>query len=240
MYESQIMKRMPKFSCNSARSIIATKLVVMGMSKSSLSCSSKYWFDLGYCFFLHHFKMMALGFRVYSNQKAMFYKYMPTCSVMAVVSIQKTSVISRHWILSFISTKVGSTNHCAVYYSYWMWQYLISNSSATLVTLSSPTWTFCTTRGIVFIHGEALEGLLTLWDIDSWHVYNKDNIERVRKDEAEAEAEAKKKQDRVILAVSCVIPCMIYANYSSMLPGKWSQAWAVAEKSQCQFTRNPR
>ncbi|CAO0796811.1 unnamed protein product [Mucor circinelloides] len=36
----------------------------------------------------------------------------------------------------------------------------------------------------------------------SWHVYNKDNIERVRKDEAEAEAEAKKKQDRVILAES--------------------------------------
>ncbi|GAN02606.1 leukocyte receptor cluster (LRC) member 1 [Mucor ambiguus] len=36
----------------------------------------------------------------------------------------------------------------------------------------------------------------------SWHVYNKDNVERVRKDEAEAEAEAKKKQDRVILAES--------------------------------------
>ncbi|KAK4514677.1 cyclin-dependent protein kinase [Mucor velutinosus] len=36
----------------------------------------------------------------------------------------------------------------------------------------------------------------------SWHVYNKDNIERVRKDEAEAEAEAKKKQDRVMLAES--------------------------------------
>ncbi|KAI9470955.1 MAG: hypothetical protein EXX96DRAFT_654009 [Benjaminiella poitrasii] len=36
----------------------------------------------------------------------------------------------------------------------------------------------------------------------SWHVYNKTNIERVRKDEAEAEAEAKKKQERALLAES--------------------------------------
>ncbi|KAI7903451.1 uncharacterized protein BX663DRAFT_551184 [Cokeromyces recurvatus] len=36
----------------------------------------------------------------------------------------------------------------------------------------------------------------------SWHVYNKANIERVRKDEAEAEAEAKKKQERALLAES--------------------------------------
>lgn len=37
--------------------------------------------------------------------------------------------------------------------------------------------------------------------IDSYHVYNKKNIEKVKKDEAEADKQAKVNQDRVTLAV---------------------------------------
>jgi hypothetical protein len=37
----------------------------------------------------------------------------------------------------------------------------------------------------------------------SWHVYNKDNVERVRKDEEKARDVEKKKEGQQLLAVRC-------------------------------------
>lgn len=51
-----------------------------------------------------------------------------------------------------------------------------------------------------------------LFTFYSYHVYNRKNIEKVQKDEAEAEAKAKVDQERVELAVSIHIACVNFTQ----------------------------
>ncbi|OBZ82488.1 Leukocyte receptor cluster member 1 [Choanephora cucurbitarum] len=57
----------------------------------------------------------------------------------------------------------------------------------------------------------------------SWHVYNKDNVERVRQDEAKAEEEAKKKQEKVILAESEARLDLLRKRANAHLPAEQQQ-----------------
>ncbi|KAI8329580.1 hypothetical protein BD560DRAFT_416673 [Blakeslea trispora] len=61
----------------------------------------------------------------------------------------------------------------------------------------------------------------------SWHVYNKDNIEKVRQDEAKAEEEARKKQEKVILAESEARLDLLRKRANAHLPAEQQQQTVI-------------